>query len=159
MREIGEQMGHIVQVSISPGGVPKTAVAEARVNINGLVGDRQATPKIHGGPERAVCLWSQEMIDQLRQEGHPIAAGSAGENVTIVGLDWIQITPGVKLKLGAEVLLEIASYAAPCRTNARWFSNRRYSRISQAKYPGSSRLYARVLSGGMIRPGDVVEIV
>ena len=152
-------MGYIVQVSVSQGGVPKLAVDEATVEINGLVGDRQATPKIHGGPERAVCLWSQEMIDELRQEGHPIAAGSAGENVTIAGLDWIQVTPGVKLKLGDEVLLEIASYAAPCRTNMRWFSNRRYSRISQEKYPGSSRLYARVLSGGMIRTGDVVEIL
>ncbi|MDJ0702221.1 MAG: MOSC domain-containing protein [Leptolyngbyaceae cyanobacterium MO_188.B28] len=152
-------MAYIVQVSVSAGGVPKTAVAEAKVEVNGLVGDRQATPKIHGGPERAVCLWSQEMIDELRREGHPIAAGSAGENVTIAGLDWIQVTPGVKLKLGGDVLLEIAIYAAPCRKNARWFSNRRYSRISQKKYPGSSRLYARVLSGGMIRPSDAVEIL
>ena len=152
-------MGYIVQINVSKGGVPKTAVAEAKVEINGLVGDRQATPKIHGGPERAVCLWSQEMIDELRQEGHPIAAGSAGENVTIAGLDWIQIIPGVKLKLGSEVLLEVASYAAPCRKNMRWFSNRRYSRISQKKYPGSSRLYARVLSEGMIRPGDAVAIL
>ena len=152
-------MGHIVQISVSPGGVPKTAVAEARVDINGLIGDRQATPKVHGGPDRAVCLWSQEIIDELRQEGHPIAAGSAGENVTIGGLDWPQVIPGVKLKLGTEVLLEIASYAAPCRQNARWFSNRRYSRISQKKYPGSSRLYARVMFGGVIRPGNTVEII
>ena len=152
-------MGYIVQVSVSQGGVPKTAVAEARVEVNGLVGDRQATPKIHGGPERAVCLWSQEIIDELRREDHPISAGSAGENVTLFGLDWTRMNPGVKLKLGADVRLEIASYAAPCRQNMRWFSNRRYSRISQKKYPGSSRLYARVLSVGMIRPGDAVEII
>ena len=152
-------MGHIVQISVSQGGVPKTAVAEARVDITGIVGDRQKTPKIHGGPDRAVCLWAQEMIDELQREGHEIAAGSAGENVTIAGLDWTQVTPGVKLKLGAEVLLEIASYAAPCRQNARWFSNRRYSRISQKKHPGSSRLYARILSVGTIRPGDAVKII
>ncbi|NET30625.1 MAG: MOSC domain-containing protein [Cyanothece sp. SIO1E1] len=152
-------MGQIVQISLSSGGVPKTAVSVAQVNLDGLVGDRQATPNIHGGPERAVCLWAQEVIDSLQQAGHPIAAGSAGENVTISGLDWIQITPGVKLKLGTNVLLEITSYAAPCRKNARWFTDRRYSRITHKKHPGMSRVYARVITGGMIRLGDGVVLL
>ncbi|MEM6521710.1 MAG: MOSC domain-containing protein, partial [Cyanobacteria bacterium P01_D01_bin.71] len=143
--------GRIVQISLSHGGVPKTAVPAAAVCETGLVGDRQNTPNIHGGPEKAVCLWSLEVITALQQEGHNLAPGYAGENVTIAGLDWSQVVPGWQLQLGEAVRLEIASYAAPCRKNMRWFADKRYSRISQKHYPGSSRVYARVLQTGTIR--------
>ena len=149
----------IVQISLSNGGVPKTAVPEAKVIETGLVGDRQKTPNIHGGPERAVCLWSLEVIETLQQEGHTIAPGYAGENVTLSGLDWPQVIPGVQLQLGSDVQLEIASYAAPCRKNMRWFADKRYSRISHKHYPGSSRVYARVLRSGKICEGDEVVIL
>lgn len=36
----------------------------------------------------------------------------------------------------------------------RWFSDRRFSRMGQTHYPGSSRLYARVLQTGVISTGD-----
>ncbi|MEM6520793.1 MAG: MOSC domain-containing protein [Cyanobacteria bacterium P01_C01_bin.70] len=52
----------------------------------------------------------------------------------------------------------MASYAAPCRKNMRWFADKRYSRISQKHYPGSSRVYARVLQTGTIREGDAVAV-
>ncbi|MFN9577181.1 MAG: MOSC domain-containing protein, partial [Gemmatimonadota bacterium] len=57
--------GRIEQVSISPGGVPKRAVSEARVTRDGLVGDWQLDRKHHGGPDRAVCLLSAELIARL----------------------------------------------------------------------------------------------
>jgi len=150
--------GRIVQISLSKGGVPKTAVPEAAVVTTGLVGDRHNAPDIHGGPEKAVCLWSLEVIETLKQEGHNLAPGYAGENITISGLDWPQVVPGLRLQLGDEVLLEIASYTTPCRKNMRWFADKRYSRMSQKHYPGSSRVYARVLQPGTIRKGDGVTI-
>ena len=150
--------GRIVQISRSQGGVPKTAVPQAEVVAAGLVGDRQSHPEIHGGPEKAVCLWSLEVIETLQAEGHNLAPGAAGENVTIAGLDWSQVVPGLRLQLGAEVRLEIASYATPCRKNMRWFADKRYSRMSQKHYPGSSRVYARVLQPGKIGAGDRVAI-
>ncbi|MEM0982004.1 MAG: MOSC domain-containing protein, partial [Cyanobacteria bacterium P01_H01_bin.58] len=110
------------------------------------------------GPERAVCLWAMEVIETLQQEGHNLAPGYAGENVTIAGLNWPKIIPGVRLQLGDTVLLEVASYAAPCRKNMRWFADKRYSRISQKHHPGSSRLYTRVLQTGFIRQGDEVKL-
>ncbi|WP_008314933.1 MOSC domain-containing protein [Leptolyngbya sp. PCC 6406] len=149
----------ILQISISPGGVPKTAIPEVEVTETGLVGDGHNAPDIHGGLEKAVCLWSQEVIQQLRAEGHALAPGSAGENVTLTGLDWAAIGPGVRLKLGDTVLLEVVSYTTPCRKNMRWFSDKRYSRISQKHYPGSSRVYARVLQPGQIKTGDKVKVL
>ena len=150
--------GSIVQISISPGGVPKTAVPEAEVTPLGLVGDGHKASDIHGGPDKAVCLWSLEVIDVLRQEGHNLAPGYAGENVTISGLDWPQVVPGLRLQLGQEVLLEVVSYTTPCRKNMRWFADKKYSRMHQKHYPGSSRVYARVLQPGKIRSGDAVAI-
>ncbi|MBD0268420.1 MAG: MOSC domain-containing protein [Cyanobacteria bacterium Co-bin8] len=150
--------GKIVQISVSQGGVPKLPVAAAQVSVAGLSGDRQANLKFHGGPDRAVCLWSLEVIESLRQEGHAIAPGNAGENVTVTGLDWSEVKQGTQIHLGETVLLEVTDYAQPCRKNMRWFADRRFSRISQTHYPGSSRVYARVLVEGAIAPDDPVEL-
>jgi len=146
----------VVQVSVSNGGVPKTAVDGAAVGRLGLAGDTQAHPEFHGGPDRAVCLWAQEVIDTLRAEGHPIAPGCAGENLTVRGLDWPAIVPGVQLRLGDALILEVTGYATPCAANARWFLGGDFSRISQKAHPGSARVYARVLTEGQINPGDAV---
>jgi MOSC domain-containing protein YiiM len=151
--------GRIVQINVSQGGVPKSPISWARVTVDGVEGDRQNNLKYHGGPDRAVCLWALEVIETLQQEGHPITPGSAGENITLVGLNWPALSPGQKLQLGSQVQLEITDYAVPCRQNMKWFSDRKFSRISQKHYPGSSRLYARVISEGTIRPGDAVSVI
>jgi MOSC domain-containing protein YiiM len=154
-----EPSGRIVQINISQGGVPKAPVPAAKITVAGVAGDRQNNLKYHGGSDRAVCLWSLEVIETLQAEGHPIAPGSAGENITLAGLDWVALVPGCQLQLGPEVQVEITDYAAPCRQNMKWFSDRKFSRISQKHYPGSSRLYARVLSEGSVQPGDTVQII
>jgi MOSC domain-containing protein YiiM len=122
-------------------------------------GDRQRNLKVHGGPDRAVCLFSVELIERMQDEGHSIDAGSSGENLTLAGLAWDTLEPGTQLKIGPDALLEVASYCAPCEWNARWFRDGDISRISQRTNPGWSRLYARVLESGVVRPGDVVEIL
>jgi len=147
----------IVQVSISPGGVPKLPVAEAEVGVMGLAGDgHNEPPWVHGGPERALCLWSFEVIEALNAEGHRLFPGAAGENVTIRGLDWAQVVPGSFLKLGDTVVCMVTRYTTPCRTNAGWFADGNFLRMHQDVHPGSSRVYARVIEGGIIRPGDRV---
>ena len=147
---------HLHQINISNGGVPKLPVPEARITVHGVVGDRQRSPKIHGGPDRAVCLFSLEVIEALRAEGHPIEPGSSGENLTLAGLDWAQLKPGDRLGIGETVRLEMVSYTAPCQNNAAWFKDGNYTRISHKRHPGWSRLYARVLTEGVARPGDAV---
>lgn len=150
---------HVHQINISDGGVPKQPVLEAKISTEGVEGDRQRNLKVHGGPDRAVCLFSLELIERMQDEGHCIDAGSSGENLTLAGLDWDRLDPGTRLKIGPEVQLEVASYCAPCEHNARWFRDGDINRISQRTNPGWSRLYARVLRAGVVRPGDVVEVM
>lgn len=149
---------HVYQISISGGGVPKLPVLEAKLTEQGLDGDRQRNLKFHGGPDRAVCLYSLELIERLQDEGHPIDPGSSGENLTLSGLEWDLVNPGARLTIGPDVQLEVTSYTTPCSQNGRWFRDEDFSRISQKLNPGWSRVYAKVLRGGLITPGDVVAI-
>ncbi len=149
---------HVHQINVSDGGVPKRPVFEAKIGKTGLEGDRQENVKFHGGPDRAVCLYSLELIERLQDEGHAIDAGLSGENLTLSGLDWELIAPGVRLSIGPEVELEVTSYTTPCSKNGEWFRDDDFSRISQKSNPGWSRVYAKVLLEGVVRPGDVVAV-
>ena len=151
-------MAYVHQINISNGGVPKLPVAEAKVNREGVAGDRQRNRLVHGGADRAVCLFSLEQIHALRGEGHSISAGSTGENLTLAGLDWETLKPRVRLRIGETVRLEIVSYTSPCDQNAQWFVDRDFTRISQKRYPGWSRVYARVLTEGVVKQGDAVVV-
>lgn len=133
--------------------MPKHPVLTAYIDADGVEGDRQKHLDIHGGPERAVCLYSLELIAALRAEGHPIAPGTAGENLTLTGVDWQAMQPGARIEVG-EVLLEITRYTSPCRTIGGSFLNGEFVRISQKVHPGWSRVYARVLSAGTVSPGS-----
>ena len=151
--------GRIVQISISPGGVPKLPVPEARVTTLGLEGDLHREMEVHGGPERALCIFAMEQIRMLQSEGHSVSPGAIGENLTVEGLDWERVTPGSRFELGAGVLIEVTSYTAPCSNIKKNFADGDFSRVSQKRHPGGSRVYARVLSEGMIRQGDTVRLV
>jgi len=152
--------GKIVQINVNPkGGVPKYPVPAAEITIDGVRGDRQRDRENHGGPLRAVSLYSAERISALQAEGHPIAPGTTGENLTISGLDWAAIGIGDRLLIGAWVELEITEYTTPCNTIAASFLRGQFTRISQRLYPGWSRLYARVISEGLVQVGDPVIVV
>ena len=145
-----------MQLSVSPrGGVPKRAVPEAQVTTLGLAGDWQKNRVLHGGPDRALCLFAIEVIERLRAEGHPIAPGTAGENITVRGVPWGDVLVGDRVQLGDDVLVEISSLTTPCKTIAASFTQRKFTRI---RAHGDSRLYARVLREGHVRVGDRVVV-
>jgi MOSC domain-containing protein YiiM len=150
--------GTIASINLSNGGVPKGRVDDAKVSRLGLLNDAHNDKKHHGGPERAVCVYSLERIRALQGEGHPIDVGTAGENVTVEGIDWDLIVPGARISLGEEVLLEVTDYTSPCKTIRESFIDGRFVRISQKLHPGWSRVYTRVLSEGEISSGDSVAV-
>ena len=151
--------GRIVQINVSAGGVPKLAVPAAQVTELGLEGDAHRDMENHGGPERALCLFALEQIQTLQAEGHTVSPGAIGENLTVEGIDWDRVTPGARLELGAGVLIEVTRYTAPCFNIRKNFADGDISRVSQKRHPGSSRVYARVLTTGSIKQGDTVRLL
>jgi MOSC domain-containing protein YiiM len=151
--------GRIVQINISPGGVPKLPIPGARLGRLGLAGDTHRDHRHHGGPDRALCLYSIELIAALQAEGHPIFPGAIGENLTLAGIDLGALQPGGRLQIGDGVVIEITGYAHPCTNIEPYFADGKSIRVSQKVHPGWSRLYARVLQGEALAVGQPVTVV
>lgn len=142
----------LAQLNVSKGGVPKRPVESARVTRFGVEGDAQRNLKYHGGPNRAVCLYSEELYAELRGEGIDVNNGDFGENFTTCGMDLNALEKGDCLRVG-DCLIEITDVRVPCSTLKKW----------SAKLPkaivGRSGWVAKVVEEAVVRPGDVIEVV
>jgi MOSC domain-containing protein YiiM len=147
--------GVLAQVNVSDGGMPKLPVLMARVTRDGLEGDWQRNRKYHGGPDRAVCIYSEELYDELRDAGIDMAPGSVGENFTTRGLDLRKLAKGDRLRVGGAggCVIEITNVRVPCRQLGNW----------DPELPelivGRSGWVARVVVEGGVKPGDVIELM
>ncbi|MDO8390777.1 MAG: MOSC domain-containing protein [Actinomycetota bacterium] len=148
--------GTVTALHTSGGGLPKLPIEQAEITWAGVAGDRQGNRTHHGRPWQALCIWSDEVIDAFRAQGHPIAPGLAGENITVRGLPWAEVRPGVRLQLG-EVLCEVSAYAVPCTHNRRWFTDGDFMVMHHDRGP-VSRVYATVLQPGSVAAGDAAVL-
>jgi len=151
--------GRVLQVNVSPGGVPKLPVERAWVGALGLEGDCQEHDTVHGGPHRAVALLAIEAIERVHADGHPIAPGSVGENITTSGIELATLAPGTRLAIGERLVLEISWPANPCNLIVGSFRDGKSGRISILTHPSDSRMYARTLVEGEVRPGDGIRVM
>ena len=151
--------GTLASITVSAGGVPKLPIAQAEVTATGVAGDRQRNRKIHGGPDRAVSLLSGELLRELQAAGHPLSVGSTGENLVIDGLGRDALQPGVRLRIGAHLELELTKWLTPCSKIAASFTDRQIAVFDHRCTPDSSRIGARVLQPGLIRVGDAVTVL
>lgn len=151
--------GRVLQVNVSPGGVPKLPVRRAWVGRFGVEGDRQRHDTVHGGPHRAVALLGIEAIERVQADGHPIEPGSVGENLTTVGIELASLPIGTRLAIGDALLLEISSPANPCNLIGGSFRGGKSGRISVLTHPADTRMYARTLVEGEVRPGDSIRVL
>ena len=149
--------GVVAGLHRSDGGVPKQAIDEATIGMRGVAGDRQEERLHHGRPWQALCLWSADVIESLAADGHPITFGSAGENITIRGLNWESLRAGTIVDIGL-VRCQLAAPAVPCKKNAQWFFDGDFKRIHYDNAPGLTRWYASVLEPGAVAIGDVVTL-
>ena len=146
-------------INVSSGGVPKSKVESADIMKKGVEGDFNRFRDGRGGnTDRAVCIFSLELIQRLKDEGHPIEIGSTGENLTIRGVEWESLSEGTRLEIG-DVVLELSEPCAPCSKIGESFIGRRFDRVDHNQEYGWSRWLARVLREGRVTVGDSVNIV
>ena len=95
--------GAVASINVSfPGGVPKRPIDRTRITVSGLVGDGQRTKApVHGGPDKAVCLFGLEQIRRVNADGHHLYPGAIGENLTVAGLELGGLAAGDALYLTA----------------------------------------------------------
>ncbi len=158
--------GTILQINISPGGIPKRHISEAIVTAEGIRGDSWAHPDIHGGPNQALLLITSEGIDELAALGFPLFPGALGENLTTRGLDRRALRAGQRFRAG-EVFIELTKRRGPCATlnvygpaiQLAIFDPQMKAGDPSSPRWGLSGMYARVLRGGVIRPHDPITLV
>ncbi|MEO8594375.1 MAG: MOSC domain-containing protein [Candidatus Solibacter sp.] len=158
--------GTIVQVNISPGGLPKRPVPEGWISPLGIEGDLHAHPHIHGGPAKAILLISAEVVDTLTARGYPLFYGALGENLTLRGIDIRSLRIGDQLRAGGAVL-EIAQPRGPCSALDVYGDSLKaevYDRlVKQHDHTsprwGMSGFYASVVQPGGVRAGDPIALL
>jgi MOSC domain-containing protein YiiM len=156
--------GVIVQVSISPGGLPKLPVSGGLLTSGGLQGDRHSHPRIHGGPRKAVLLIASEVLDELCAAGYPVFYGAMGENLTTRGLEIRSLRVGDRLRAGG-ALLQITEPRGPCRSLDVYgpsikkviYDKRVKLLDTTSSRWGMSGLYASVIQPGEVKSGDPVD--
>ena len=158
--------GTIVQINISPGGLPKRPVSGGSIASLGIEGDRHAHPEIHGGPRQAILLIASEVVEELQRRGYPIDYGSLGENLTTRGIDVHELRIGDRLRAGG-ALLEITKPRGPCSAldiygpgiKQEIYDKRVKARDHTSPYWGMSGMYLSVVEPGTVAPGDIIAVV
>ena len=164
-REHCDNEGVLFSINVGA-GIPKPPVQRAFVTRLGIAGDRQMVGFVqpwggHGGSDKAVMLWSQDVIKQIASEGHPMCQpGRCGEQLTIAGIDWKLVRSGARVQIGDNVLLEVTFLKMPCSAQEPNFTDTGdgIQRISPMRHPDSSRVLTRVLRGGYVTAGDRVAL-
>ena len=158
--------GSLLQINVSPGGIPKRPIPSGVLTPLGLEGDSHAHPAIHGGPRKAILLIASEAIDELIARGYPLFYGALGENFTTRGIDVRQLRLGQILRVGV-TSIEITQCRGPCSTLDVYgplLQREIYDARVKAGDPASPRwgmsgFYASVVEPGPVFPGDVIEVV
>jgi MOSC domain-containing protein YiiM len=153
--------GVVIQINVSPGGLPKRPVPEGIVSTLGLEGDAHAHPSIHGGPRKAILLIAAEVVDELALRGYPVFYGSLGENLTTSGIPICELRIGDRLQAGS-ALLEITQPRGPCTAldvygqslKAEIYDARVKALDAASPRWGMSGFYARVVKEGVVQVND-----
>ena len=140
-------MGKIHSISLgTQKGMPKSSVDRAYLREgHGVEGD------CHAGPgNRQVSLLARENVLALKEKGIEAEPGDFAENIATEGLDFSDIRIGSRLKV-ADSLLEITEIG-----KSEW-SKGDYS-FQGIALVARSGLFARVVTGGWIHPGDSINV-
>lgn len=142
--------GRVAAVNISEkkGQVKKPVDRGVLVKDFGLEGDA------HGGSwHRQVSLLAQESIDKMKALGIVgLCTGKFAENITTEGIELHTLGVGTRLKAG-EAVLEISQIGKECHRGCEILKQ-----VGKCIMP-TEGIFARVIEGGEIKPGDKIEVL
>lgn len=108
----------------------------------------------HAGPgSRQISILSELSLTRMEAEGISTCAGCCGENIDVGGaVELHTLFPGVKLKLGDFAVVRITEIG---KDNSDDHANN----VIQKNIFPLEGIFAEVLTGGTVKPGDLVEVL
>jgi MOSC domain-containing protein YiiM len=143
-------MAHVVAINRSEKkGVPKAAIPEGHFVIGlGLEGDAHA-----GDWHRQVSLLGTESIKKIEAMGmEGLCTGRFAENLTTEGIVLFELPVGTQFTAGP-CLFEVTQIGKECHRHCAI-----YHQVGDCVMPREG-IFARVLRGGVIRPGDPISLL
>lgn len=138
-------------------GGRKMPVPGALLRRTNFAGDGQADLKNHGGPDKAVCVYSFDHYPYWEQTlGVQLAPGAFSENLTIAGLREAEVCIGDVFDIG-EARVQISQPRQPCSKLAGKHNRKDLPELIHAN--SFSGFYFRVLREGLVRAGEAVTLV
>ena len=109
----------------------------------GIEGDKHAVAV----SDRQVLLADKEALDAVG-----VTPGTIKENLTVEGLNAMELPVGTRLHLGASAILEITNVCEPC------FRMDEIRDGLRQELEGRRGMVSRVVQGGSIRVGDPIRV-
>ncbi|MBW5448137.1 MOSC domain-containing protein [Cohnella sp. CFH 77786] len=138
-------------------GIHKHRVDGAvRVSPQGVSGDEVADQVHHGGPDKAICVYSRVHFPHWEQVlGREMPFGAFGENLTVDRLYEKDVRIGDVFRVGSAVV-QISQPRVPCwKLAMKWGLGELPDLVIRS---GATGFYLRVLEPGEVRAGDPLEL-
>lgn len=142
------QTGVVIAVCTSEKkGIEKTAADAVHLTVgHGIQGDAHA-----GNWHRQVSLLSYDKVKAFNERGANVEHGAFGENILVEGIDFRSLPVGTVLSVG-DVRLKMTQIGKECHTHCAI-----YHRMGECIMPHEG-VFAEVLSGGKVCPGDIMKV-
>jgi MOSC domain-containing protein YiiM len=161
----------------------KDAQRKIEVTKEGIVGDynHYRTVALKGTPNRAVSIWTTDVLDTLKSGQYPVEVGDLGENISIEGVNFTYFQVGKQYHFAGKhdgdnenegVVIEITEKMDPCANLCKLPyinepSLQPKERIQKCQNllttldqkEGMRGWYAKVIRSGTIQAGDTVQLV
>ena len=123
----------------------------------GLDGDGQADKKVHGGIDKAVCVYPNEHYQYWNSlfDINQSILGSFGENFTTESLLEKDVCIGDIFEVG-EAIVQVSQPRQPCWKLSRRWKIKNFSHTVQIE--GKTGYYFRVLQSGIIEPTSILTL-
>jgi MOSC domain-containing protein YiiM len=130
----------------------------ARLGRTHLEGDAVADARVHGGADKAVCVYSADNFPAWQRvlARDDFSDGAFGENFTVTGLTEPDVCIGDQFRIGT-ALVEVSQPRMPC-----WKLGRRWNRQDLPKLvtqSGRSGWYFRVRREGVVEAGQPIDLL
>lgn len=146
----GERTGKVVSVNTSlKKGEKKSSIPQCMLKEDhGIEGDAHAGMEI-----RQVSLLAMESIEKITAMGIDVGPGDFAENITTKGLILHELPLGTRFMVGEGILLELTQIGKVCHNRCAIFEA-----VGDCVMPREG-IFARVIKGGEIRPGDLIRVI